>query len=341
MIHRSPANSLSTPSSFIVKEKSTFSRFKLSLQKMKTPDVKLLVGTIIICTIFLLYTIRSVGNSTAEYDVLCPVKPNPSAPILQQPLPVTNVLITGGAGYIGSHMTLLLFEKSEIYNIVAVDDLSRGDIRNVESLKSLCPQDRHYTFVQADIGDTVKMTETLKQHSIDIVIHFAGFAYASESVQYPLKYFENTVQGTANLLSAIDTAGVSRLVYSSSSATYGTITDEKCDLPITEFSPQKPVSPYGLSKLMAEQEITAYANSKHIANKDFSYAALRYFNVIGADEKQRVGPLPKKHLAHYGRIVDSCFHAAITGGNKTKCIIHYTSAASLKLSIISCEVISN
>lgn len=271
---------------------------------IKLPDLRVLViGVTLLALMMMKWSIAPQAT--------CPPRPTPSPPTIYPVAPTTNVLITGGAGYIGTHMSLLLLQQKEIYNIVIVDDLSRGDIRNVETLKTLVPSDRTLTFIETDIGNEKLMTELMAKHAIDIVIHFAGFAYASESVHEPLKYFDNTVTRTQSLLAAMDKAGIKRLVYSSSSATYGTIQNEQCDLPISEFSPQVPVSPYGLSKLMSEQVIHAYANSKHIAKQPFSYALLRYFNVIGADAEIRIGPLPKKHLAHYGRIVDGCFAAAI------------------------------
>lgn len=225
------------------------------------------------------------------------------------------VLITGGAGYIGSHMALLLLTQPSVrYSVVIVDDLSRGSLRHIRTLSSVAQSwNRSLTFVESDVGSVARMAAVMREHRTEVVIHFAGFAYASESVRQPLQYFDNTVTATQHLLAAMDEAGVRRLVYSSSSATYGAVTDDSCDAGLNEQSPQKPLSPYGAAKLMAEQIIRAYANSLHLQGVDFSAALLRYFNVIGADRHLRVGPLPKPHLAAFGRIVDSCFDSALSG----------------------------
>jgi UDP-glucose-4-epimerase GalE len=142
------------------------------------------------------------------------------------------------------------------------------------------------------------------------VIHFAGWAYASESVLFPLEYFENTVESTRVLLSAMQHANVTKLLYSSSSATYGDVVDLICDMPITETTPQVPSSPYGTAKLQSEQMIKAVYRAQKPA---FSAALLRYFNVVGADASGRLGPLPRPALRKFGRIVDACFGSASSG----------------------------
>ena len=270
---------------------------------------KLVLGLLALLTLAALYYRPSLLHS-------CPYHPPSATPVslLAADSYPRHILITGGAGYIGSHMSLLLWQQAEPYDVVVVDDLSRGDMRNVETLKALTArQGWTYTFYEHDCGDTAWLADKLQQHSIELVIHFAGFAYASESVQYPLKYFDNIVTKTQGLLAAMQTAHVTRLLYSSSSATYGQPLDDKCDVPIAENTPQVPVSPYGRSKLMAEQVIAAYQVSQLRANKDFSYAALRYFNVIGADKEARIGPLPKKELKQFSRVVDACFDAVTSG----------------------------
>jgi UDP-arabinose 4-epimerase len=275
---------------------------------------------IVTAVIALLYVFAHPSSShqlsfLASPRLPCAEPPSTADPTLQPPAREVKVLITGGAGYIGSHMALLLLIQTDVrYSIVAVDDLSRGDMRHIRTLQALAAElGKSYTFIESDIGSVSTMVAAFTAHSIELVIHFAGYAYASESVAYPLKYFENIVTKTQQLLAAMSEAGVRRLVYSSSSATYGSITNERCDSPLHEWSPQKPLSPYGTSKLMAEQVVLAYANSKHVKGEMFSAVMLRYFNVIGSDPLLRVGPMPKKHLANYGRIVDSCFDAAISG----------------------------
>ena len=245
----------------------------------------------------------------------CPYHPPADSPVSLLPSQryPKHILITGGAGYIGSHMSLLLFLQPDDYDVVVVDDLSRGDMRNVQTMQAKGREGWTYTFLNHDCGDTQFMADTLVAHKIELVIHFAGFAYASESVQFPLRYFDNIVTKTQGLLGAMEAAQVPRLLYSSSSATYGQPLDEACDVPIAENTPQVPVSPYGRSKLMAEQVIAAYQTSQLKAGKEFSYAAMRYFNVIGADKQARVGPLPKPELKQWSRVVDACFDAVTEG----------------------------
>ena len=269
---------------------------------------KIVVALLALSVLALFYFRRSILQ-------MCPYHPPSASPVslLEPQRYPRHILITGGAGYIGSHMSLLLYLQDEPYDVVVVDDLSRGDMRNIRTLQALQRKGWSYTFYKHDCGDTQFVAEKLKEHAVELVIHFAGFAYASESVQYPLRYFDNIVTKTQGLLGAMESAKVPRLLYSSSSATYGQPLDEACDVPIHENSPQVPVSPYGQSKLMAEQVIAAYQVSQLKAGNEFSYAALRYFNVIGADKDGRVGPLPKPELKPFSRVVDACFDAVTSG----------------------------
>ena len=279
------------------------------LSSLSPRNRKLFVGLSALFLLALLYYRPSLLHS-------CPYHPPSASPrsLLTPNQYPKKILITGGAGFIGSHMSLLLWQQSEDYDVVVVDDLSRGDLRNVRTIQGLPGREGWtYTFYNHDCGDSAFMAAKLKEHHIELVIHFAGFAYASESVQFPLKYFDNIVTKTQGLLAAMEEAKVPRLLYSSSSATYGQPLDEDCDVPIQENTPQVPVSPYGQSKLMAEHVIAAYQVSQLKAGKEFSYAALRYFNVIGADKEARVGPLPKKHLKQFSRVVDACFDAVTSG----------------------------
>lgn len=231
------------------------------------------------------------------------------APVLPK-----RVVVTGGAGYIGGHLTMLLLDQAGDVEIHIVDDLSRGNMKNVRRLLAHAEPlpGKRVEFHEFEVGNQQKMQDLLTKHNIEVVFHFAGFAYASESVEFPLKYFTNTHESTRAMLAAMEGAGVSQLIYSSSSATYGSIENRQCDIPIRENSPQKPVSPYGRSKLVSEQVIRAFAKKQELKGKHFSYAMLRYFNVIGADPKGRYGPLPKPELKNFGRVVDACFEA-VTG----------------------------
>ena len=289
--------------------KSSFGSSIPYLSSLSPRNRIIVVAASVLSLLALLYYRPSILHS-------CPYHPPSNSPVSflaagKQP---TRLLITGGAGYIGSHMSLLLFEQTGTpYDVVVVDDLSRGDMRNVRTLEAMKRKGWTYKFYSHDCGDTDFMAQTMKEHRTQLVIHFAGFAYASESVSYPLKYFDNIVTKTQGLLAAMEAAGVTRLVYSSSSATYGQPLDEACDVPIHENSPQVPVSPYGQSKLMAEHVIAAYQVSQLRAKREFSYAAMRYFNVIGADKDARVGPLPKKELRQFSRVVDACFDSVVDG----------------------------
>lgn len=139
---------------------------------------------------------------------------------------------------------------------------------------------------------------------IDIVIHFAAIAYVGESYKDPLMYYENVTANTMHLLYAMNLGNVRSLVYSSTCATYGNAKEQ----PITENTPQIPVSPYGQSKLTSERMIIEY----NAANPDFDAVILRYFNVIGSDPDGIVGEYPRRDIAKkYGRISGACFDAAL------------------------------
>jgi UDP-glucose 4-epimerase len=179
------------------------------------------------------------------------------------------VLVTGGAGYIGSHMVLALVDAGE--EVVVLDDLSAGFARAVH------PKAR---FVQGDIADETLVLRLIAQLGIDAVIHFAARIVVPDSVSDPLGYYlSNTVKSRA-LLAATIAAGVKRFVFSSTAAVYGTPAEN----PVSETAPANPMSPYGASKLMTEWMLRDAA-----AAHGLTYAALRYFNVAGADPEGRSG----------------------------------------------------
>jgi UDP-glucose-4-epimerase GalE len=172
------------------------------------------------------------------------------------------VLVAGGAGYIGSHATKQLVEAG--HQVVVVDNLFRGH-REAVHPKAV--------FEKIDMLDTPGLAQLLWQHRIDCVMHFAALAYVGESVEKPLTYYHNNTSGTVSLLEAMEQAGVGRLVFSSTCATYG----EPERTPIVETMRQEPINPYGWSKWCVERVLKDYA----AANRSFSFAALRYFNVAG------------------------------------------------------------
>jgi UDP-glucose 4-epimerase len=191
-----------------------------------------------------------------------------------------NVLVAGGAGYIGSHTVKQL--KQAGHSPVIYDNLSRGHKAIAEILK--------VPAVFADLNDKTALTGALKQHKIDCVMHFAAYAYVGESVQQPLMYYRNNVATTITVLEAMHEAGVKRFVFSSTCATYG----DPDKVPITEDEKKAPVSPYGRSKLMVEQILQDLS----AADKQFSFAALRYFNASGCAMDGTIGEAhdPETHL---------------------------------------------
>jgi UDP-glucose 4-epimerase len=202
-----------------------------------------------------------------------------------------NVLVTGGAGYIGSHAVKQLIEAG--HRVVAVDNLSRGHGEAVH------PQ---ATFLQIDLAQTAALTDALHRFAIDCVMHFAALAYVGESVAQPLNYYDNNTAGTLSLLKAMRAAGVPRMVFSSTAATYG----EPESVPIVESIRQQPINPYGWSKWFIERILSDHA----AASPGFAFAALRYFNVAGAaadgslgeDHEPETHLIPRLLLAALGRL---------------------------------------
>ncbi|HEY4341150.1 MAG TPA: UDP-glucose 4-epimerase GalE [Steroidobacteraceae bacterium] len=178
------------------------------------------------------------------------------------------ILVTGGAGYIGSHVVLQLRERGE--SVVVLDDLSRGFRQSVAGTP----------LVEGDIGDKALVTRLLREHGVDTVIHFAAFTIVPESVRDPLKYYGNNVCGTRNLLQCCAEIGVRHFVFSSSAAVYGTPSGDLA----AEDSPTAPINSYGTSKLVSEWMLRDLAVASALR-----YVALRYFNVAGSDMGGRIG----------------------------------------------------
>ncbi len=179
------------------------------------------------------------------------------------------ILVTGGAGYIGSHMVIELLDAGE--DVVVLDNLSTG-------FRHVVPDSAR--FVEGDIGDYPRVVDLLKQHDIEAIIHFAGSIVVPESITDPLGYYLNNTVKSRALIAAAVAAGVERFIFSSTAAVYG-MPDSN---PVFEDAPLRPISPYGSSKMMTEIMLRDTA-----AAHDLRFVALRYFNVAGADPKGRTG----------------------------------------------------
>jgi len=190
------------------------------------------------------------------------------------------VLVTGGAGYIGSHAVLALRRAG--YEVVILDNLVYGH-------RDLAEEVLNVPLVEGDIADRPLVERVLRQHGVDAVMHFAAYAYVGESATDPGKYYANNVAGTIDLLEAMRAAGVARFVFSSTCAVYGVARD----LPITENHPQEPINPYGAGKLMVERILQDYDAAYGLRS-----VRLRYFNAAGADPDSLLGEdhTPETHL---------------------------------------------
>lgn len=209
-----------------------------------------------------------------------------------------SVLVTGGAGYIGSHAVQRLLRDGQ--RVVAVDNLFRGHAAAMDLLKKGAGE--RLTFVRADVGDRDLMAGLVREHGVKTVMHFAAMAYVGESVTQPLRYYRNNAAATLSLLEAVQASwgvggtggsksgGVDRFIFSSTCATYGEPSREF--IPIPETCPQQPVNPYGRSKLYCEQMLRDMAEQAARDGRAFAWAAPRYFNVAGCD---RTGVLGEHH----------------------------------------------
>lgn len=190
------------------------------------------------------------------------------------------ILVTGGAGYIGSHTVLELLNSGN--EVVVIDNLcnsSRESLRRVEALTG-----RSVTFYEADVCDRCALQTIFAQHAIDAVIHFAGLKAVGESTQIPLKYYQNNIAATLVLCEEMERAGVFRLVFSSSATVYG----DPHTVPIQEHFPTSATNPYGRSKLMVEEMLRDIV----AADPCWSVVLLRYFNPVGAHISGQIGEDP-------------------------------------------------
>ncbi len=193
---------------------------------------------------------------------------------------MSTILVTGGAGYIGSH-TVLALQKAG-YSVVILDNLVYGHQDLVEKVLQV-------ELVKGDVGDRALLDQIFAKYNIQAVIHFAAYAYVGESVSHPGKYYRNNLVNTLTLLEAMLQAGVKNIVFSSTCATYGV----PQQIPIPENHPQNPINPYGATKLMVERLLSDFDQAYDLRSVRF-----RYFNAAGADPQGRLGEDhdPETHL---------------------------------------------
>ena len=197
------------------------------------------------------------------------------------------ILVTGGAGYIGSHNVIALMDAG--YDVVIFDNLELGHIETVETLKTVQTKGKVVAFIKGDLQKPQDINAVFERYKIDAVVHFAAYSQVAESVKNPRKYYYNNVYGTLNLLDAMLEHDVKKIVFSSTAATYG----EPEYVPIDEKHPQIPVNTYGKTKLIIESIMDDYDKAYGLKS-----VRLRYFNVAGADSQNRVGEWhdPETHL---------------------------------------------
>lgn len=191
-----------------------------------------------------------------------------------------NILLTGGAGYIGSHTAVVLTEAK--HNVVILDNFCNSSPSVIGRLKRIV--NKELICIEGDVRDTPLVTKVLREHQIDAVIHFAGLKAVDESVQKPVEYYANNVQGTISLLEAMKSFKARTLVFSSSATVYG----NPKYLPIDEAHPLSATNPYGRSKLHIEEMLADIAAS----DSDWRIACLRYFNPVGSHESGLIGEKP-------------------------------------------------
>ena len=191
------------------------------------------------------------------------------------------ILVTGGAGYIGSHTAVELLKAG--YEITIVDNLSNSSIDVIDSIKEITNKD--FNFYELDVKDEEKLNEVFVKENIEAVIHFAAFKAVGESVEKPLKYYENNLENTISLLKVMQRNNIKKIIFSSSACVYG----DPEELPIKETAKLTTTNPYGATKHMIERIL----KDVYKAETDLSVIILRYFNPIGSDSSYKIGENPK------------------------------------------------
>lgn len=192
-----------------------------------------------------------------------------------------SILITGGAGFIGSHTCVEMLEAG--FDIVVIDNLSNSSVESVRRVEAIT--EKNIKFYEADVRDKVALDKIFAENSIEAVIHFAGYKAVGESVAKPIMYYENNILNTISLLEAMKKADVKKIVFSSSATVYGTNNIS----PLTEDMPLSAINPYGKTKLFIEEIL----RDLYVSDNSWSIALLRYFNPIGAHKSGTIGESPK------------------------------------------------
>ncbi len=190
------------------------------------------------------------------------------------------IIVTGGAGYIGSHTCAELLNNN--YDVIVLDNLSNSSVESIKRVEEITC--KTIDFIKEDIHNKSAIEQIFQQHKIDAIIHFAGLKAVGESIQMPIEYYQNNVAGTLNLLEVMQRYNVKNIVFSSSATVYG----EPDTLPIQEHFPTSATNPYGRSKLHVEEIL----QDLHIADNRWNISLLRYFNPVGAYESGRIGEAP-------------------------------------------------
>ena len=190
------------------------------------------------------------------------------------------VLVTGGAGYIGSHTCVELLNSD--FEVVVLDNLSNASSESLQRVQSITG--KTLTFIEGDIRDRALLDQIFSEHSIETVVHFAGLKAVGESTEIPLAYYDNNVAGTVTLCEAMAAADVKNIVFSSSATVYG----DPAEVPIQEHFPLSATNPYGRSKLMIEDIL----RDLFASDSQWNMALLRYFNPVGAHSSGRIGEDP-------------------------------------------------
>ena len=192
-----------------------------------------------------------------------------------------SILVTGGAGFIGSHTVVELLKED--YDVVVVDNLSNSNPESMRRVQEITG--RNFQFYNADVADSIAMENIFLQENIEAVIHFAGYKAVGESVEKPLKYYQNNIESTLTLLEVMRRHNVQKIIFSSSATVYG----DPASVPIDESFPLGATNPYGRTKLMIEEIMRDVAASED----NWKIVLLRYFNPVGAHESGKIGEDPK------------------------------------------------